>query len=194
MANELAKLFDDDDKLIKLVKNDEFLAVINQNPPAAIVKEHPFAKGVKYIPIEKIETMLTKIFQDWYIEVLDSGQLLNSIYVTIRLHYKSPVTEEWHHQDGVGATAIQVDQGKNASDLGAIKSNAIMLALPAAKSYALKDAAEHIGKVFGRDINRKDVMNFVPSYATEDNKAIVEKRKEEMRRKVTNENNPPESE
>ena len=31
---------------------------------------------------------------------------------------------------------------------------------PAAESYAVKDAAEKIGKLFGKDLNRKDNINY----------------------------------
>jgi hypothetical protein len=37
-----------------------------------------------------------------------------------------------------------------------------MMALPIAESYAIKDASEKIGKLFGRDLNRKDTMGFAP--------------------------------
>lgn len=167
-TKSLAKIVGDLGDLESFVKNDEFLAIVNQDPPAKFVKPHPLASGVSYMPIEVIEMMLTKLFQNWTVEVLKTGQLLNSVEVTVRLNYQHPITKEWLHQDGVGAVAIQVDKGKNASDLGAIKANAIMLALPSAKSFAIKDAAEHIGKVFGRDLNRKDTMAFNPSYATDE--------------------------
>lgn len=155
--NELTK-----NEEVKVVVRDDsnYLKVVNQSPPKDYVLNHPLQAGVKYIPISVVETMLTKVFRHWYVEILREGQLLNSVYVTVRLHFLHPITKEWEHHDGVGAVAIQVDKGKNASDLGAIKSNAIMLALPSAKSYAIKDAAEHIGRAFGRDINRKDVMPF----------------------------------
>ena len=165
-AKSLARIVGDMGDLESFIKNDEFLTIVNQEPPEKFIKDHPLARGVKYIPIEVIEMMLTKLFQNWHVEVLESGQLLNSVRVTVRLHYTHPITKQSMYQDGIGAVAIQVDKGKNASDLGAIKSNAIMLALPAAKSFAIKDAAEHIGKVFGRDLNRKDTMAFNPSYAT----------------------------
>lgn len=165
-TKSLAKIVGDLGDLQSFVKNDEYLAIVNQDPPEKHVKNHPLASGVKYLPIEVVETMLTKLFQRWNVEVLKTGQLLNSIEVTVRVHYRHPITKEMEYQDGVGAMQIQTEKGKNASDLGAIKSNAIMLALPAAKSFAIKDAAEHIGKVFGRDLNRKDTMAFNPSYAT----------------------------
>lgn len=156
------------DKLPSFEKMDKLSEFLNQEPPKQWVKDHPLVKGVKYLPIDKVEMMLTKIFQEWRVEVLREGQMLNAIYCTVRLYYLHPITRKMVWQDGMGAVAIQVDKGKNASDLGAIKSNAIMLGLPAAESYAVKDAAEKIGKVFGADLNRKDTINFTPSYATDD--------------------------
>jgi hypothetical protein len=167
MSKALATIVDDD-SLLSFVKIDEFLAVVNQTPPSVFVKDHPMARGVRYLPIDKVEMMLTKMFQQWHVEILREGQMLNSIYTTVRLHYKHPITEEWTFQDGVGAAPIQTDKGESAANLAAIKSDAIMKALPAAESYAVKDAAEKIGKVFGRDLNRKDVLDFTPSYNTED--------------------------
>lgn len=180
----LAKIVGDIGDLETFVANDQFLAVVNQEPPKQFVKDHPIAKGVKYIPIDKIEMMLTKIFQQWYVEVLRESVMLNSISVTARLHYKHPITGEWQHQDGVGAMAIQVDKGETASNLAAIKSDAVMKGLPAAKSYAIKDAAEHIGKVFGRDLNRKDTMAFTPSYSTQQGKTLLTKQRNELKAKL----------
>lgn len=173
----LAKIVGDMADLKTFIANDDFLMVVNQEPPQHFVKDHPLAKGVKYIPIDKVELMLTKIFQQWYVEILRESVMLNAISVTVRLHYKHPVTDEWHYQDGVGAVGIQTDAGKSASDLAAIKQNAVMLALPAAKSFAMKDAAEHIGKVFGRDLNRKDTMAFTPSYSTQQGKVLLTKQR-----------------
>lgn len=173
----LAKIVGDIGDLETFVANDEFLMIVNQEPPKQFIKDHPIAENVKYIPIDKIEMMLTKIFQQWYPEVLKTGQLLNAIEVTVRLHYLHPISKVWQFADGVGAIAIQTDSGKTAADLGAIKSNAVMLALPAAKSFAIKDAAEHIGKVFGRDLNRKDTIAFSPSYSTQQGKTLLTKQR-----------------
>ena len=37
---------------------------------------------------------------------------------------------------------------------------AVKMALPGAESYAIKDAAEKIGRVFGKDLNRKELMAY----------------------------------
>jgi len=86
--------------------------------------------------------------------------LFNSVYVAVRLHYRNPLTGEWLSHDGLGAVGVQTDAGAKASDLTAIKQDAIMKALPAAESYAVKDAAEKIGAIFGKDLNRRDVAVF----------------------------------
>lgn len=141
-------------------KNDALNAILNVETPDKWVKQHPFAKNVKYVPIDKVEYLMTKIFQVWNVEVIDFKQIFNSVSCHVRVHYKDPVSEVMRFQDGVGAVGIQTDKGASASDMGAIKSDAVMKALPAAKSYAIKDACEHIGKIFGRDLNRPDALGY----------------------------------
>lgn len=148
-------------------KQDQLNLLLNQPVPPAWIKEHPFAKNVKYIPIEKIEFLLTRIFQEWKVEVLAEGQMFNAVYVKVRLHYKNPLTGEWSFHDGVGAVDVQTAKGESAADLSKIVSNAVMKALPAAESYAIKDAAEKLGELFGKNLNRKDTMAFSGAYSNE---------------------------
>jgi hypothetical protein len=180
--NQLVKLVADDE-LAQFLKIDEFLSFVNLDPPASFVKDHPLAKNVKYVPIDKVELLLTKLFQEWKVEILREGQLLNSIYVTVRLHYKHPLSG-WTWQDGTGAAPIKTKQGSSASDMAAILNDAIMTGLPAAESFAVKDAAEKIGKLFGKDLNRKDTLGFTPSYGTDDVKQEQEAKKQAMREKL----------
>jgi hypothetical protein len=146
-------------------KNDQLNLLLNQQPKKEWIKEHPYAKGVKYISIDRVETLLSIIFQEWRCEVIEYKQMFNAVSCHVRLHYKNPLTGEWSFHDGIGAVSVQTDAGKSAADLGAIKANAVMLALPAAKTYALKDSAEHLGRLFGRDLNRKDVIEFTGAYS-----------------------------
>ena len=157
-------------KKLKLAKEkadrDQFLKVLNQNPPAKWVKKHPIA-GIEYIPIEIIENTLTMLFQDWHVEVKEAIALFNSVAVTVRVHYRDPLTGEMRYQDGVGASPMQIDKGASFS-ASSMKANAVQIGLPAAKSYAIKDAVEHIGKLFGRDIGRKNALDFTPRYSNDD--------------------------
>jgi len=134
--------------------------LLNQPPAPGWIKEHPFAKGIKYIPIERIEYLLTRLFLQWRVEVKQIQVIANSVTVTIRLHYQNIQDNEWSWQDGIGAAPIQTDKGAGAMDWNATKSDAVMKAAPAAESYAVKDAAEKIGKLFGKDLNRKDEIGY----------------------------------
>lgn len=155
-------------------KQDDFNLLLNQEVPVKWVKENKFANNSKYIPIDKVEFLLTRIFGQWRVEIIDYKQLFNAVSCHIRLHYLNPVTNQWSYHDGVGAMQVQTKSGSSPADLASINNSAVMMALPAAKSYAIKDAADHLGKLFGRDLNRKDVQAFVPAFDEETKKRINE--------------------
>lgn len=165
---------------VELVAQGKFQEVLNQNPNKMWLKNHPFASGVQYLPIDKVELMLDMLFPNsWYVEITNISQLAQSICCTVRLHYKNPITKEWMFQDGVGAQPLKTDKGASAADLSKIKNDAVMTGAPAAKSFAIKDAAEELGKLFGRDINRKDVIAYSNIY--EDTRSDLEKYRDDIR-------------
>lgn len=133
--------------------------LLNQEPNKQWVKTHPMTKGL-YIPIERIEWLLTRIFIRWYVEVKDVKLIANSIMVVITLHYQDPINNEWLKQDGVGAAPLQTDKDAGATDWTKIKSNSVQIGAPAAETYAVKDAADKIGKLFGKDLNRADNLAY----------------------------------
>lgn len=143
-------------------KNDKFNYLLNQNPPQNWVEEHPYIPGYRYLPIDKIEYLLKRIFKRYRIEVKDQGQCFNGVYVTVRIHYLHPVTDEWEYHDGIGAIELQTEKGASPADMEAIKHGAIDKALPAAKSRAIKNACYGFGKFFGSDLNREDTLAFHP--------------------------------
>lgn len=145
-------------------KADQFKTLLYNNPPEAWIKLNKFANNSKYLPIDKVEYLLDRIFQEWRIEVIHYAQLFNSISCHVRVHIKHPVTGEWTYQDGVGAADVQVKAGSSPSELANINKNAVGMALPISKSYAIKDACHHLGRVFGKDLNRADVMEFNGAY------------------------------
>lgn len=173
---ELSKIVGDN--AVAFAKRDELLEFLNQDPPEAWLEDHPMAKGVKYLPIGMVELLLTKIFQQWRVEVLREGQIMNSVTCTIRLHYRDPLDGTWTFQDGIAAVPAKTSKGAKASDMSEILSDAVMTGLPAAKSFAIKDAADQIGKIFGRDINRKGNLSFNASYKQSDEEKTLESIKE----------------
>ena len=142
-----------------VTKSTALSVLMNQQPSQNWIKEHPMTK-LKYIPIEVIEFLLTSIFSAWKVEIKESKLIANSIVVTIRLHYLDPITSLWEWQDGIGASPIQTDKGAGATEFDKIKSAAVMMSAPAAETFAIKDAAEKLGKLFGKDLNRKDALAY----------------------------------
>ena len=139
-------------------KTDELNFLLNQEPPAKWVKEHPFVRGHKYIPIDKVEFLLRKIFKKYRIEILREGTSFNGVYVCVRVHYLNPVSGEWDFHDGIGAIHLQVKKGSSPSDLASINNGALSMAYPLAKTLAIKDACDMFGKLFGSDLNRRDSL------------------------------------
>lgn len=137
-------------------KYNKLNILLNTPPKEEWLKTNTMANNTLYIPIGTVEFLLTAIFQQWKVEVKEVKQIANSVVVSVRLHYHNPVTGEWEWQDGIGASPMQTDKGAHAADMSKIKSAAIQMSAPAAESYAVKDAAEKLGKLFGKDLNRKD--------------------------------------
>lgn len=154
-------------------KSNELNILLNQPPKIEWLKEHPLitlkkkdAQGnaIKvpyvYIPIERIEWLLTCIFINWHVEIKTVILIANSVVSTIRLWFLNPITNEWNYQDGVGAMDIHTKSGAGATEFDKLLVGSVQKAAPAAESYAIKDAAEKIGKIFGKDLNRADEVGY----------------------------------
>lgn len=137
-------------------QQDQLQYLLNQDPKPDWVKIHPFKKH-KYLPIDKIEFLLKRIFKAYKIEVTGQGTAFNGVWVTVRVHYQNPITGEWLYHDGIGAEQLQTKQGSSPADLANLNNGAIGMAFPIAKSLAIKDACDHFGRLFGSDLNRKDL-------------------------------------
>jgi hypothetical protein len=157
-------------------KHDQLKMLLNQDPPKMWIKTNKYANNSQYVPVDKVEYMLDKIFQVWRLEILDARQMFNAVAVTIRLHYKHPITGEMEYHDGGGCKVLQTASGSGVlkPDFSNITQNAVEIALPIAISNALKDAAHHLGRIFGRDLNRTDVAEYKQTYEpyNEDNQVI----------------------
>lgn len=150
-------------------KQDALTVLLNNAPPQSWLKQHPTAKyknetgqnvPAPYLPIDKVEYLLTKIFGTWWVEIREIKPVANSVVVTVRLWVIDPITKQPRFNDGVGATPIQTESGAGAMDWNAVKSNGVQIAAPAAETYAIKDAAEKFGRLFGKDLTRINTMNY----------------------------------
>lgn len=152
-------------------KSDQLNFLLNQEVPKQWVAKHPFInktieiEGKKmsvpyeYLPIDKVEYLLRKVFKKYKIEILREGQSFNGVFVSVRVHYFDFINGEWMFHDGIGAINLQVKKGSSPSDLANINNGALSMAYPLAKTLAVKDACDHFGKLFGSDLNRKDTLD-----------------------------------
>ena len=150
-----------DELAIDEYKQNALVVVLNKPPLPEWIKPHPIAKnkvnGVtvpyKYIPRERLEYILTRVYSRWWLEVKSVAIMANSIVTVVRVYVIDPITGKEIWQDGVGASPIQTDKGAGAIDFNSMKSGSIQMAAPASETYAFKDAAEKFGKLFGKDLN-----------------------------------------
>jgi hypothetical protein len=147
---------------LDVVPLEQLNVILSTPPPATWVKQHPFIKGYNYLPIDKVEYLLRRCFKKYQIEVIKTAQLFNAIEVTVRVHYLNPATNEMMYHDGVGAQELQTKQGTGNlnMDMSNVNKGSVMMALPIAKSIAIKDACDHFGDLFGANLNRKDIVQF----------------------------------
>jgi len=175
MKNELQKLptiqeiYTDID-MIK--EQDVLMVLLNQPPPDKWIVDHPIIKqevtisGVKhkvpyrYLPIDKVEYLLRKIFKKHRIEILREGTAFNGVYVVVRVNYQDPITNLMEFHDGIGAIHLQTNAGSSPADLANIKHGALSMAFPLAETLAIKDACDHFGKLFGCDISRSNTLSY----------------------------------
>jgi len=147
---------------LDVVPLEQLNVILSTPPPATWVKKHPFIKNYNYLPIDKVEYLLRRCFKKYQIEVIKTAQLFNAIEVTVRVHYLNPATNEMLFHDGVGACELQTIQatGNLKMDMSNVNRGAVTMALPIAKSIAIKDACDHFGDLFGANLNRKDIVQF----------------------------------
>jgi len=136
------------------LKQDQVLALLNQQPPASWVLTR---NDIKYLPIGKVRYLLRRIFRVYRIEVLEIKSMFNGVQATVRLHYLDPV-DGWKYQDGVGFSELQTrkDTGVLKPDFSNLGFGAGVKAVPTAKSIALKNAAKEIGELFGASLNPRE--------------------------------------
>lgn len=137
-------------------KFNELNRLLNCSPKPEWIRVNKFANNSQYLPIGIVEYLLTSIYLKWKVEIKSVQVIANSVVIAIRLHVLDPISGEWDWQEGVGGAPIQTTKGAPATDFSQVTTAAVQMAAPAAESYAFKDAAEKFGKLFGKDLNRKD--------------------------------------
>lgn len=146
--------------------------LLNRKPNPYEIKKTPDGKA-NSIPISFIEMSLDEIFFGlWETDNFKWNVVANEIVGSIDLIVTHPITGKVMKR--VGAAAIQImvdkapenlvgsDRNKWALNLENKKPNALDMGFPKLKAECLKNAAQSLGKLFGRDLNRKDTDEYNP--------------------------------
>lgn len=149
-----------------------FALKLNTEPDPSWIEPTPDGKA-KTINISFIETNLDTVFEAcWGTRNFTTKLIANEVVGEIELFYIHPVLGIEFTRVGAASIQIMVDrapdgytgQEKNAWSLNPLnkKPNALDMAYPKLKAECLKNAAVGLGKMFGRDLNRKRVSKPVP--------------------------------
>lgn len=167
----------------------DFLFKLNREPNKSELERTPDGKA-KTLPISFVEMTLDEIFLgQWGHRNYTTKVVANEVVGELELWVIHPITSREITRVGAAGIIIQVDkapdnlvgQQKNewALNISNKKSNALDLGYPKLKAECIKNAAQSLGKVFGRDLNRKKADQFNVYY-----KSLTDKGFEDLLKRV----------
>lgn len=160
-----------EDKRIEL---QDFLRRLNSEPEVSELDRTADGKA-KTLPISFVEMTLDELYLGiWGTRNYTTKLISNEVVGEIELWVFHPILHVEITRTGAAGIIIQMDkapenltgQEKNnwALDPSNKKPNALDLGYPKLKAECVKNAAQSLGKVFGRDLNRKKNDKFNPAY------------------------------
>lgn len=145
-----------------------FVTKINKDPEKESIGETADKKA-RTIFISHIEMTLDEYFFGlWSTENFKWNVISNEVVGSIDLVMTHPVTGQTFRRVGAAAVTIMVDavpeeikqdpkrRNEWALDVSNKKPSALDMGFPKLKAECVKNAANSLGKLFGRDLNRKD--------------------------------------
>lgn len=138
-----------------------FVGALNRPPDEKEVKQNP--SGALYIPISFLQMSLDEYFFGlWKTENFRWQVMGNEIAGSIDLHVFHPVERVWIVRTGAAATMIRQHKGAAVTDYSAKIHNALEMDVPHLLADCLRNAVQSLGKLFGRDLNRKFADAYAP--------------------------------
>ena len=144
----------------------KFQQMLNATPDVAGIEKTPDLKAQTLV-ISHVETTLDEMFfGHWRTENFKWERMANEVVGSIDLIAIHPISGYEIRRTGAASIIIMVDRApqnldnveRNRWALNADnkKPNALDLAFPKLKTECIKNAALSLGKLFGRDLNRKN--------------------------------------
>jgi hypothetical protein len=145
------------------LKLQNFLKILHREPDPAEVLINKYAANTKYLPISYVEMSLDEIFFGLWETTDFRWQIVgNEIVGSITLRVYHPTEKIWITRIGAAATMIRQISGAGITEIEKKIHNACELDFPHLKSDCVTNAAKSLGKMFGRDLNRKFFDQYRP--------------------------------
>lgn len=149
------------------IQIQNFQEKLNREPDPREFQPTPDGKA-RTLPISFVEMTLDELFfGQWETTEPKFQQVFNEVIGTVELTVWHPITGRKITRSGWASVVITQDKDAAVMDFNLTKKkNALDLAFPKLGAEAVKNAARSLGKIFGRDINRKEVDVFKPALKT----------------------------
>ena len=157
---QLAKITPEMEMRVKL---ENFLGALSRQPSDKDIDKTPDGKAFT-LPIDFVETTLDELFFGmWQTHSFTYNREFNELIGSLVLEVKHPITGDWIKRMGAGGIIIMQDSGATLDQFNSTKKkNALDLSFPKLKAECLKNAAQSLGNIFGRNLNRKKKDNYQP--------------------------------
>lgn len=162
MSELTTELYSDRERF-KLLLQD-FQRRLNTEPDPREFQDTPDGRA-KTLPISFVQMTLDEIYLgQWEISEPTFQQIFNEVVGCAVLTVIHPVTDRPIRRTGWASVVITQDKDAAMAEFNTTKKkNALDLAFPKLGAEILKNAAQSLGKIFGRDINRKHRDVFKPA-------------------------------
>jgi len=157
----LTKYAEGSDEQKKFLQRVEQLSVVfGKEPDSRFITD--FGNKFQYLPISHLETTLDQyFFGHWSVHNFKYVQIANEVCGDLELVVTHPVTGERIVRVGAASIVIMQDKNTKLIDFAEHKKpNALIMGFPKLKAECFKNAVQSLGKLFGRDLNRKIVDEY----------------------------------
>lgn len=159
----------------KIKSIEQFNQKLNENPPKDEIQVNSMANNSKYLPISFVQTKLDEIFLGmWSFKMEHCQVIANEIIGYGSLELVNPVTGMKITRSGSAAVVIQQSKDSAITDFSSKIKNTLVKDFPHLQAECIKSAAKTLGKVFGRDLNRKFQDDYSPEYSSEIDRSKID--------------------
>lgn len=165
---------------------EKFMRKLNEEPPKAEILINEQAGKSHYLPISFVQMKLDELYYGlWESEITHVQVIANEIIGYGTLTVTHPITGGKITRAGAAAVMVQMKSKENGgngliSDVENKIKNTLVKDFPHLKAEIEKSAAKTLGKIFGRDLNRKYTDTYTPFSIESDMSELIRQELREL--------------